>query len=222
MRVPASSSARTRRPSSRPKWMLWCAVPVGSAPRRRRATPTRRRRVATTPRDPWRLDPGEQRAVRDREIGVADDGVGAHDASAVQRTPLTRPRAPALEHDAFDACAYRNVGAGLLGRAPRARPARACMPPSGKNTPFDGVHVGDHGVQRERLERRESGVHAPGSRTPAAGARRRRSGRRCRPACRNAPRRTSRAPASSGRTEVERRVEVAVDEVRHLRPRTSA
>ena len=93
----------------------------------------------------------------------------------------------------------------------------ACIPPTGHEDALDGVHVRDHGVQGQRLVRRDAGVHrleAEDALQPLVVEERGHlAAEPAEPA--EADQAGAGPPAAH---EVERRVEVGVDEVRHLDP----
>ena len=117
----------------------------------------RRGRVTAAPSRPRRAKITEQLLVGGRQIKRADHGVGDD--------PLPGCRAdtghPALSASAAPPPPRRRSGsvdAGLL-RDLRHDHRDGVDPALGEPDALDAVHVGDHGVERERGFRRQAGVH---------------------------------------------------------------
>ena len=116
-----------------------------------------RRRVAPAAGGPRRVDPAEQRAVGDGQVGVADDDVGGQ--------PLV-----AAELDAVDRAVARRAGSASPARRSAARRpplvtasarpvAMACIPPTGANTPsIESMYVMTEYRARASCGR-DAGVH---------------------------------------------------------------
>ncbi len=108
------------------------------------------------------LQAGQQRAVGDGQIGVADHGVGFEQlatAAAVGDVHAAHASAGALgEDDAVDLDAVAQLDPGLLDR-PGQADGHGVHAAVGEEHALDGVHVGDDAVDGQRLVRREAGVH---------------------------------------------------------------
>ena len=157
-----------------------------------------RRRVATAAGDSRGVDAVEQRAVGHRQVGVAHDGPGRRGA---RRRPARHRRRRRRRRAGCGSRRRRSGSWPPASVSASASPvAMACMPPSGHEDALDRVHVGDDGVQRQRLVRRHARRTGTGTRTPAAGARRRRTTRPCGRAGRTRRGATSRGPARQRRT----------------------
>ena len=112
-----------------------------------------RRRVVESADAPRRSP--EQVAVGDGQVGIEDDHVGL-EALAVGGVHRDRPLAPGL--DARDLCAVAELHAVLL-RGGSHRLGDGVHAALGEVHAGDGVHVGDDGVDREGVVRREPGIH---------------------------------------------------------------
>ena len=120
-----------------------------------------RRRVVPVPDGEGFGEPGQQGAVRHRQIGVADDGVGLDElvAGGGADAHAAHPAGAALgQDDALDVDAVAQLDAALLGGGgePGGDGVHAAL---GEVDALDRVHVGDHAVQGERLVGRQAGVH---------------------------------------------------------------
>ena len=160
MRTPSSISALNEPSQSWPKWMLWCAASAGGRPLDPGDPQQARRRVLARARRPRCLDVAEQLAVGDREIGVAHHGVGLDALGALDRRPAGRR---ATEPSPWrrmwvDRRRVADRDAGLLDRVgePGGHLVHAAL---GHEHALDRVHVGDDRVERQRLVRGEAGVH---------------------------------------------------------------
>jgi hypothetical protein len=154
--------------------------------------------------------------VGDRQVGVADHGVGPHDLAAGQPDALHRPRGPLGQQDAPDRGAVAQPGPGLGGRRRQGlrqgvHAARAC------DHPVHHVHVRDDRVEGQRLVGGQAGVEGleaedaaqPLVREPAG------DGPPQAPESAHAHQVEGRA---QGPDEVEGAVVVRLDEVGHLDP----
>ena len=214
IRTPSWMSARNESSQSAPKWMLWWAASGGGRPR----TPATHSRhdgeYRPRARRPRRLDAGEQRAVRHREVGVADDGVGRDVLAALDLD--AGDRAVGGTRDRGDGRVVPDVDARLGDRRGEAGGHRVHAA-LGHEDALDRVHVGDHGVEGQRLVRGETGVHRLEAEDPLQPLVVEERGDL--PA--EPPESTELDQLESGPPrlqEIERRVEVGVDEGRHLDP----
>ena len=163
---------------------------------------------------PRRRQAGEQRPVGDGEVGVAHHGVGGDLVAVGQAHAAHGTRAAVGEQDAVDRSPVAELGA-RPGRRVGERDGQPVHAADRGEHAVDGVHVRDHRIDRQRLVRRQPRVHRLEAEDPAQ------------PIVREPPAdRVGQSPEAAesqqpdrGREradEVERRVEVAIDEVRHL------
>ena len=158
MRVPASSRARNAPSQSRPKWMLWCSVPVGSAPRtpacHTSAEGEKRPRRATR----GASNPGRSVRYATGRSALQTTVSARRTRPSSSRTPRTGPWLPRSSRMRSTRVSYQNAAPAFS--AARASADRQRVHPAfGHEHAVHRVHVCDHGVERERLVRREPGVH---------------------------------------------------------------
>jgi hypothetical protein len=114
------------------------------------------RRVLTPPRHARRVDIVEQRAIGHRQVGVAHHRIGDHELARLE-LDAGHP-ATGATHDARDRRVVAERRARLVDR--RGQPCGHRVHATARDEhPLDRVHVGDDGVQRQRLVRGEAGVH---------------------------------------------------------------
>ena len=87
---------------------------------------------------------------RDGQVRIQDDRVGCNRSPSVVVTPRS-PESRCVRHSPPQCC--RPKGDPCFSAAAAMATGIACIPPR-EVDPGDGIHVGDDGVDRERVERR--------------------------------------------------------------------
>ena len=115
-----------------------------------------RRRVLAVAGGTRRGDAGQELAIGDGEIGVADHGIGVEPFRCTDLD--ARDGAAGATQDAGDRRVVADLHTGIDQRLgePGRHHVHAAL---GHEDTLDGVHVRDHGIERERLVRSEPGVH---------------------------------------------------------------
>ncbi len=117
-----------------------------------------RRRVGALSSRSRRLEAGQERAIGDGQVGVGHHGLGAHDLAALEADASHRSAGAVLQEDAIDADVVVELGPSVLGRLGQ-RHRQGVHASHRDEHAVDAVHVGDHGVDGQRLVRRQAGVH---------------------------------------------------------------
>jgi hypothetical protein len=116
------------------------------------------RREVPTARPARRIHPRQHGAIGHRQIGGAHDGIGT-DHFAGGQAHAAHPTTGAVgQHDPLDALAVGERHPGGLGGAGH-RHRQGVHAADRDAHAVDRIHVGDDRVQRQRLLRRQPGVH---------------------------------------------------------------
>ena len=214
------SAPRTAWSHSLPKWMLWCARP-GRRRALARRPPTARSWASTGrggppgARRPRRAGCGRRpgRSALQTTASAASRSPPPAPSSAPSSTPVTAPPGPRR---------MRVTGASVADLDPRlldrgGEPAgHAVHAALGDEHALDRVHVGDDGVERQRLVRGQPGVHRLEQKI-----RRRRSSPKYEPTTSGQPAEAAqpheaRAPGASGRARSSTESKLGSMKLRHL------